>query len=193
MSGGQVKLVVCAVILPLVPMHLQPRSEGCSCATFPTAESMMAEDGPVFMAEVTSVTRVGLSRQYINLRVLRSWRGVTGTQLGAVSGGGGADCGIAPTPGTVLLTVGFDGEEGLSLWTCSTLMDAEQVNETAAELDALAEPLDLNDGPDPLWPPYDSVTDSTCACPPFCGLGMMPLATAFGLYFVRRQRGCRGG
>jgi hypothetical protein len=144
----------------------------------------------VFLAEVvnqghsTDPRDDAGSTRAINLRVLRSWKGVTGTQVGVVTAATGAACGLATDIGDQLVVYGSvrEGDDRLRVSLCDRTGLLEGATGDADALDAMGiTPLYLVPGPDPLYPPADLPINQPRRPPSACGaLGL----AGFGMLFM---------
>ncbi len=194
------QLTASVMVLGLAAMViLAEKAIACSCAQPPPVEERFAAATVVFVGELIdeepdyepdwpgdSVSGWTWPRRGLTFRVIASWKGITGTEVGARTDAGGSftTCGFFSDIGQVSLIYGWTNPDTgeLSLGLCSFVRGTGMDSDVDA-LDALVDRIELVDDVDPNYPP------ETFPQGP-CGLGALQaiIASLLGMSALRSSR-----
>ena len=174
------------------------RALACSCAPPPPVAEHLADADAVFLGELVDEEPdfqpvyplfflLFPSPNYrppdraLTFRVIASWKGVTGTEVGLATYAGGQSCGFFGEIGEEYLLYARTDPDPSKLWVSLCSFERE---ETAASdiavLDTLTTRLELVAGDDPTFPPERVGLG-------LCGLGSF-LASQFSMMFLISYR-----
>lgn len=152
---------------------LVQQAAACTCSGTTDMRAALDAFDAVFLGELVAEQAdfpagIVSKDRWVNFRVVASWKGVLGSEVGllATAGGSFASCGFFGTVGEqYVMFLNTDESSGrYRVPICSW-----RGSEAAPELDSVTSRLVLSPGPDPFSPPLSVV--------PLCGIGV-PFATA---------------
>ncbi len=147
--------------MALIVLLLSVRTvRACSCAPPPPIDEAFAAADAVFLGEVIAQEAedpYSDGMRAINFRVIQSWRGVAGTEVGVLTPASCASCGIDSEVGdrfVLYARVNPFEDNRLTISLCSRTGLLDGALDDVAELERLGiEPLELDEGPDAMYPP----------------------------------------
>jgi hypothetical protein len=177
-----VKYPAAVLLIPALLGTLHNGAVACSCNLPAPVVIEFADADAVFFGKIVSEWTDEDGDpvwRYLKIRVEKSWRGVTGTEAGLVTDPVRSTCAIEAVVGDeVLVYAGEvpDGSRMLYVDWCSRMLTGSDAWEDRSEFTRLGlEPLELTDGPDPVYTPKENPAKSpveSVANP--CGSGMLP-------------------
>lgn len=187
-----------ALILPEAPSVM-----ACSCVLVRTISKSYDYADAVFIGECTLVEEPDLTSdgswyRAMHLRVSRSWKGVTGTEVVVRTGLGGGDCGFDMSPGESYLVyaISFQPANDLHTGICSGTRVITTSPTLCWEFDRLemlsGGSMPLLDGADQAFGPKCRLLSNSQTCE-LCGCSMVVpiaagLAPLFAAHTTRRGR-----
>ena len=176
---------------------LADKAIACSCAQPAPAEERFAAASVVFVGELIDKESAcvpdwpqdpsfgwTVPRRGLTFRVVASWKGITGSQVGAQTWVGGQSCGFTGDIGTVsLFYAGTDSDTGELLISLCSVVDGTSMDSDVDALDALVDRIELVDDVDPNYPPVPFP-------PGPCGLGALQaiISSMLGMAALRSSR-----
>lgn len=97
----------------------------------------------------------------LTFRVIVSWKGVSSTNIGLVTSAGGFSCGFYGDIGERYLIYAYENNCQLVVTLCSFWPEHAAALEMA-ELDSIADRIQLADGPEVICPPVESLLRGLC-------------------------------
>jgi hypothetical protein len=173
-------------LIPVVLNFVHGVSVACQCTEpAPAAIAFVDADVVLFgeiISEWTDEDNV-YSWRHLTVRVQKSWRGVTGTEVGVITEPLSSGCGTPAVLGDELLIYAteYSSENRvLHVSACSRSATGAEVWEDLNEFTRLGlKPLELVEGADPNYPPEENPAEDpveVVADP--CGSGMLPALIA---------------
>ncbi len=176
----------------ILAVILADQAIACTCTEPAPAEERFTAAPVVFLGELIDEDRGfqplwpgwRVPRRGLAFRVVASWKGITGSEVGAQTWVGGGSCGFAGDIGEVSLFYGRTDPDTneLLIGLCSVVHETSMDSDIEA-LDALVDRIELVDDVDPNYPPE--------TFPPGpCGLGALQaiISSLLGMAALRSAR-----